>query len=88
MHLQRDRLTNRPATPQVKLKIMFLFNVRRQQLSCLADGSKGYRLTILRAAPQRQSRDSRTSVSTGHIILTPAQPVGSTERDSNPGPSR
>ena len=36
----------------------------------------------------RQSGEIMTSVSAGHIILTPTQPVGSgrPERESNPGP--
>ena len=36
----------------------------------------------------RQSRETMTSVSAGHIILTPTQPVGSLrpQRESNPGP--
>ena len=37
----------------------------------------------------RQSWETMTSVSAGHIILTPTQPVGSEwpQRESNPGPS-
>ena len=37
----------------------------------------------------RQSWETMTSVSAGHIILTPTQPVGSgrPQRESNPGPS-
>ena len=37
----------------------------------------------------RQSWETMTSVSAGHIILTPTQPVGSgrPQRGSNPGPS-
>ena len=37
-----------------------------------------------------QSGETMTSVSTGHIILTPTQPVGSRrpQRGSNPGPPR
>ena len=36
----------------------------------------------------RQSWETMTSVSAGHIILTPTQPVGSgrPQRESNPGP--
>ena len=36
----------------------------------------------------RQSKETMTSVSAGHIILTPTQPVGSgrPQRESNPGP--
>ena len=36
----------------------------------------------------RQSGETLTSVSAGHIILTPTQPVGSgwPQRESNPGP--
>ena len=36
----------------------------------------------------RQSWETMTSVSAGHIILTPTQPVGSRrpQRESNPGP--
>ena len=36
----------------------------------------------------RQSWETMTSVSAGHIILTPTQPVGSgrPQRGSNPGP--
>ena len=36
----------------------------------------------------RQSWETMTSVSAGHIILTPSQPVGSgqPQRESNPGP--
>ena len=36
----------------------------------------------------RQSWETMTSVSAGHIIQTPTQPVGSgrPQRDSNPGP--
>ena len=36
----------------------------------------------------RQSWETMTSVSAGHIILTPPQPVGSgrPQRESNPGP--
>ena len=36
----------------------------------------------------RQSWETRTSISAGHIILTPTQPVGSggPQRGSNPGP--
>ena len=36
----------------------------------------------------RQSRETMTSVSAGHIILTPTQPAGSgwPQRESNPGP--
>ena len=36
----------------------------------------------------RQSWETMTSVSTGHIILTPTQPVGSgrSQWESNPGP--
>ena len=33
----------------------------------------------------RQSWETMTSVSAGHIILTPTQPVGSGRRESNPG---
>ena len=54
---------------------VWIFNVHRQQLGYLADGSQGRRLTILRAATQRQSRETMTSVSTGNIILTPSEPV-------------
>ena len=37
----------------------------------------------------RQSWETMTSVSAGHIILTPTQPVGSgrPQRELNPGPS-
>ena len=36
----------------------------------------------------RQSWETMASVSAGHIILTPSQPVGSgrPQRESNPGP--
>ena len=36
----------------------------------------------------RQSWETMTSISAGHIILTPTQPVGSgrPQRGSNPGP--
>ena len=36
----------------------------------------------------RQSWETMTSISAGHIILTPTQPVGSgrPQRESNPGP--
>ena len=36
----------------------------------------------------RQSWETMTSVSAGHILLTPTQPVGSgqSQRESNPGP--
>ena len=45
-------------------------------------GSKTERLTI------RQSWETMTSVSAGHVIMTPIQPVGSgrPQRESNPGP--
>ena len=37
----------------------------------------------------RQSWETMTSVSAGHVILTPTQPVGSgqPQRESNPGPA-
>ena len=46
------------------------------------------RLTILRAATHEKERGDDDSVSAGHIILTPTQPVGSgrPQRGSNPGP--
>ena len=41
-------------------------------------GPKTERLTILRAVTHmRQSWETMTAVSAGHIILTPTQPVGS-----------
>ena len=39
-------------------------------------GPKTERLTILRAATHETERETMTSVSAGHIILTPTQPVG------------
>ena len=52
------------------------------------DASQDWRLTFLRAATQRQSRETMTSVLAGHIILTSNQPVGSRhlEQNSNPPP--
>ena len=49
-----------------------------QRLTCL---------TILHATTQRQSKETMTFVSAGHIILTQTQPVGSErpQRRSNPG---
>ena len=47
------------------------------------------RLTIFYVLPHmRQSWETMTSVSAGHIIQTPTQPVGSgrPQRESNPGP--
>ena len=43
---------------------------------------------FLLATTTRQSGDTMTSVSAGHIILTPTQPVesGRLQRESNPGP--
>ena len=49
-------------------------------------GPKTERLTILR--PATHETEPMTSVSAGHIILTPTQPGGSgqPQRESNPGP--
>ena len=46
------------------------------------------RLTIYVLPHMRQSWETMTSVSAGHIIQTPTQPVGSgrPQRESNPGP--
>ena len=51
-------------------------------------GPETERLTILRAATHETELGDLTSVSVGHIILTPTQPVGSgrPQRESNPGP--
>ena len=41
----------------------------------LAEGSQDWRLTILSVATHRQSGETMTSVSAGHVILTPTQTV-------------
>ena len=56
-----------------RIKSWFL-NVRRQQLCCLADGSKKWHLTFLRATSRRQSEDTVNLVIGGHITLTLTQP--------------
>ena len=50
-------------------------------------GPKTWRLSILRAATHETERGTMTSVSAGHIILIPNQPVGSgrPQQESNPG---
>ena len=66
----------------------WFLNVPVNNLAISRTGPKTEVLTILRAATQRQSGEIMTSVSAGHIILTPTQPVGSgwPQRGSNSRP--
>ena len=61
--------------------LVWFDSYRRRKLDYPADGPQGCRLTILHAATQRQSGETMTSVSAGHIILTPCQPVESGRED-------
>ena len=58
----------------VVVVVVFSFSLfLNSSAATLADVLQDIRLTFLRTATQRQSRKTMTSVSAGHIILTPTQ---------------
>ena len=75
----------------MKQPIMFGDSIWRCLFGFLTSSSitRLYRGRVPRLTPDtRQSGETLTSVSAGHIILAPTQPVGSArpQRGSNPGP--
>ena len=68
---------------------LFGFLTSCQLLGYIADGPQDKSVWQFYVLPHmRQSWETMTSVSAGHIIQTPTQPVGSgrPQRESNPGP--
>ena len=53
----------------IKTGVVWFLNVLASNQAIIADGSQDRRLTIVRATTQRQSGETMTSVSAGHIKL-------------------